>query len=347
MKSLSDDAIHRQGGDLRGLAGDAYLDLGTCVNRYGPPSAVRVALRELDVQRLRAHPYEADSLFRATYANYLTVDPELLVSGRGITEFIRVLARLLPADRIAVVTPDYTDSIRWFTNHLPPASGEIDTVATRLARVAEGMARYGYVVLSNPNNPLGLHIAPGDLAEVCRENPASTLIVDEAYVDFLGGGTRRSMAWSGLSNVVVLSSPNKLFGIAGARTGAMWTVDEDLRTAVAAQRLNWPLSYVDSVVAIAALRETAWAERTRERLLVNAAAMEALLVRRYPGVVKEAPVHYRFVASEDPQRDYDELVRAGVVVRVFGDDQAGRVPGLRITAPTDDEFPLLAAALAG
>ncbi|WP_225439868.1 aminotransferase class I/II-fold pyridoxal phosphate-dependent enzyme [Amycolatopsis eburnea] len=347
MKSLSDDAIHRQGGDLRGLAGDAYLDLGTCVNRYGPPSAVRVALRELDVQRLRAHPYEADSLFRATYANYLSVDPELLVSGRGITEFIRLLARLLPPAEVAVVTPDYTDSIRWFPNHLPPRDGAIDTVETRLARIAEGMARYGYVVVSNPNNPLGLHIPAAELAEVCRANPTSTLIVDEAYVDFLGGGRRQSMAWAGLSNVVVLSSPNKLFGIAGARTGALWTPDERLRTAVAAQRLNWPLSYVDSVVAIAALRETGWAERTLTRLLANAEAMEGLLARRYRGVVKGAPVHYRFVASADPQRDHDELVRAGVVVRVFGDDQAGRVPGLRITAPTDDEFPRLAAALAG
>ncbi|MFE5565702.1 hypothetical protein ACFQ68_11985 [Amycolatopsis japonica] len=32
-----------------------------------------------------------------------------------------------------------------------------------------------------------------------------------------------------LSNVVGLSSPNKAFGIAGVRAGAMWTRDERLR----------------------------------------------------------------------------------------------------------------------
>ncbi|WYW21174.1 aminotransferase class I/II-fold pyridoxal phosphate-dependent enzyme [Amycolatopsis coloradensis] len=346
MKKLLTEAIHRQGGDLRGFAGEDYLDLGTCVNLYGPPPAVRDMLQEFDAERLRPHPYEADSLFRAGYAEHLAVDPEHLVSGRGITEFIRLLTRILPRDRIAVVTPDYTDSIRCVANHLPPEQDEVDTVETRLSRIAEGMARYDFVVVSNPNNPLGLHIPVADLSEVCRANPGSTLIVDEAYVDFLDG-SRRSMMSTGLSNVVVLSSPNKAFGIAGVRAGAMWTLDERLRKMISGERLNWPLSFLDSAVAIAALRESSWVERTRARLLANAEVMEGMLDRRFGGVVKGVPVHYRFVACENPQRNYEELMRAGVVVRVFGTGQPGRLPGLRITAPTDEDLPKLTQALAG
>ncbi|RSN07142.1 hypothetical protein DMC63_35790 [Streptomyces sp. WAC 05977] len=346
MKRLLTEAIHRQGGDLRGFAGAGYLDLGTCVNLYGPPPAVRDMLRGFDAERLRPHPYEADSLFRAGYAEHLAVDPENLVSGRGITEFIRLLTRILPRDRIAVVTPDYTDSIRCVANHLPPVQDEVDTVETRLSRIAEGMARYDFVVVSNPNNPLGLHIPVADLSEVCRANPGATLIVDEAYVDFLDG-RRRSMMSAGLSNVVVLSSPNKAFGIAGVRAGAMWTLDERLRRMISGERLNWPLSFLDSAVAIAALRESSWVERTRARLLANAQVMEGMLDRRFGGVVKGVPVHYRFVACENPQRNYEELMRAGVVVRVFGTGEPGRLPGLRITAPTDEDLPKLTQALAG
>ena len=48
MTELSPDATLRQGGDLRGLSADrSYLDLGTCVNRYGPPPSVAAALRNL------------------------------------------------------------------------------------------------------------------------------------------------------------------------------------------------------------------------------------------------------------------------------------------------------------
>jgi histidinol-phosphate aminotransferase len=344
MSGISYAATHRQGGDLRGLAGDAYLDLSTCVNLFGPPPAVRKALQDLDARNLRSHPYESEASFQREYAGYLAVDPGLLVPGRGITEFIHILTRLLPADRIAVVTPDYTDSIRRVGNHLPPVRGELDTVETRLRRIEAGMARYDYIVTSNPNNPLGLHIPVADLAEVCRMNPRSTLIVDEAYVDFLGG-ERSSMASMELPNVVVLSSPNKVLGIAGVRTGALWTRDTRLRQAIARERLNWPVSFLDSAVAVAALRDPSWIARTRARLLANAEVLEGLLDRRFGGVVKGAPVHYRFVASEDPERDHEELVRSGVVVRVFDADQPGRAPGLRITAPADDDLPKLADAL--
>ncbi|ANN15991.1 hypothetical protein SD37_10295 [Amycolatopsis orientalis] len=345
MIGLSSEAVHRQGGDLRGLDRDTCLDLSTCVNLYGPPPAVREVLHDLDVRRLRPHPYEAESSFRAGYAEHLAVDPSLLVPGRGITEFIHILTRLLPRDRIAVVTPDYTDSIRRVVNHLPPIPGEIDTVGSRLDRIATGMARYDYVLVSNPNNPLGLHVPVAELAEVCRMNPRSTLVVDEAYVDFLEGG-QRSMASTDLSNVVVLTSPNKVLGMAGVRMGALWTRDARLRQVIADERLNWPLSFLDSAVVIAALRDSAWVEWTRARLLDGARVLEALLDRRFGGVVKGTPVHYRFVASEDPVRDHAELVRSGVVVRVFDGDQAGRVPGLRVTTPTDEDLPKLIDALA-
>ena len=155
MTKLSPDATLRQGGDLRGLsAGRSYLDLGTCVNRYGPPPSVAAALQDLDITRLRPHPYEAEQMFVSAYAEYLGVRPDELVAGRGITEFIRLLGRLLPADRVVVVVPDYTDSIRSFGNHLAAPAGASDTPDTRLARIAEGMASYDYVVISNPNNPL-------------------------------------------------------------------------------------------------------------------------------------------------------------------------------------------------
>ena len=112
MTKLSPDATLRQGGDLRGLSADrSYLDLGTCVNRYGPPPSVAAALQELDITRLRPHPYDAEQMFVSAYAEYLGVRPDELVAGRGITEFIRLLGRLLPADRVTVVVPASTNSL--------------------------------------------------------------------------------------------------------------------------------------------------------------------------------------------------------------------------------------------
>jgi histidinol-phosphate aminotransferase len=348
VTKLSPDATLRQGGDLRGLSADrAYLDLGTCVNRYGPPPGVADSLRELDITRLRPHPYDAEQMFTSAYAQYLGVLAEELVAGRGITEFICLLGRLLPTDRVAVVVPDYTDSIRSFRNHLAAPDGASDTPETRLARIAEGMAKYDYVVVSNPNNPLGIYIPLADLTAVCRAHPRSTLIVDEAYVDFTTDGVQQSMIFAGVPNVVVLLSPNKLFGIAGTRTGALWSASPALRERVAAERLNWPLSYLDAVVSSSALRSPDWVAMTRNRLLTTAVEMESLLRKRFSGVVTDVPVHYRFVATDDAVDVHAGLAEAGIAVRVFSNKQRGRVSGLRITAPRDDEFHQLAAALSG
>ena len=346
MRSLSQDATLWQGGDLRGLPNDrTYLDLGTCANRYGPPASVAEALQTVDLARLRAHPYEAEHLLLSAYAGYLGSSEDELIAGRGITEFIRLFADLLPNKDVAVLTPDYTDTIQAFTNHLSEAPDTLDSPAARLARLDEAMARFAYVFCSNPNNPLGIYIAADDLAEVCRAHPRSTLVVDEAYVDFTADGPKRSLIHTDLPNVVVLLSPNKLFGIAGTRTGAMWTRDTALREAIAERRLNWSISYLDAVVASTALRSVDWVERTRAALLATATEMESLLADRHPRVVTGVPVHYRFVATNAPLAVHREFVEAGIAVRVFSSSQPGRVSGLRITAPTAGEFPQLARVL--
>ncbi|MFF4251314.1 aminotransferase class I/II-fold pyridoxal phosphate-dependent enzyme [Streptomyces sp. NPDC001663] len=330
--------MNTQGGDLRGLRDREYLDLGTCVNRYGPPPVVEAALRSIKPEHLLAHPYGSEESFTEAYAHFMGTSPEQLIPGRGITEFIRVLAQLLPTEQVAVVTPDYTDTIRWFPTHLDPPSGTVETPQSRLERVDFGMRNHPYVFLSNPNNPLGFYLHRDDLVEICRANPDSVLIVDEAYIEFLPEYAELSMTQTGLSNVVVLRSPNKFFGIAGTRTGALWTLNSEIHRKVAERKLNWTLSYVDVALATAALADTEWADRTRSALLTNALGLEEIIGDRFPGLVRGVPVHYRFIATEDPIEAYQFFLDHGVAVRAFDGKQPGRVSGLRITAPTATEL---------
>jgi histidinol-phosphate aminotransferase len=336
----------RQGGDLRGLSPDRrYLDLSTCVNCYGPPPAVQLALRSFDPKSLLAHPYEAEALFTATYAGYLGVDAVDLIPGRGITEFIWMLADVLPPDQVAVVTPDYTDIIKAFPLHLPPVGPGRDTARSRLERIERGLRQYSYVFISNPNNPLGLLVHRDDLVDVCAAHPASTLIVDESYIDFTPE-PQLSMLGTGLPNLVVLRSPTKLFGMAGTRTGVLWTLDRGLSGRVRERKLTWALSQIDAVLASHALRAVEWVTTTRCRLLQNASAMERLLVERFgEDVVTDVPVHYRFVSTERPECVHEQLLEQGVVVRIFAGTDPGRLPGFRITTPLDHELGWLAESL--
>jgi histidinol-phosphate/aromatic aminotransferase/cobyric acid decarboxylase-like protein len=168
LEQADDDRTQRQGGDLRDLPGHPdYLDLSTCANRYGPPDTVRSALREIDPVARRAHSYDAEARFLSAYAEYLGIQEPLLAVGRGITEFIQILGRILPAERVAVLTPDYTETMAAFPRHLGPAKDHLDTPASRLLRIERAMRQFDYVVASNPNNPLGIYVPRDDLASLC------------------------------------------------------------------------------------------------------------------------------------------------------------------------------------
>ncbi|MET8946166.1 aminotransferase class I/II-fold pyridoxal phosphate-dependent enzyme [Streptomyces sp. NPDC004542] len=341
MQTLLDS----QGGDLRSLPAGPYLDLGTCVNRYGPPPSVERALRGIDPKQILAHPYGSEEAFTEAYATFMGAEPHQLIPGRGITEFIRVLGQLLPTERVAVITPDYTDTIRWFPTHLDPPRGVTETVETRLERLEQALATHPYVFLSNPNNPLGLYLHRDRLEALARAHPQSVLIVDEAYIELIPEHRELSMVRSGLTNVVVLRSPNKLFGIAGTRTGALWTLNADIAARVRERKLNWTLSHVDSVLATAALADGVWVENTRAALLRDSAELEEILAERFDGVVRGVPIHYRFVAADDPLEAQRYFLDHGVVVRAFDGAHPGRVSGLRITAPTSAELAELRSSL--
>ena len=73
------------------------------------------------------------------------------------------------------------------------------------------------IYLSNPHNPTGLFINQKTIVGFIRNNPEKLFVIDEAYADF----DRCSIASSveSLSNVIIVRSFSKAFGLAGLRVG--------------------------------------------------------------------------------------------------------------------------------
>ena len=212
---------------------------------------------------------------------------------------------------------------------------------------------HSYVIISNPCNPSGTFIPPADLAHAAGDYPDSTLIVDESYCDFVADPVGSSLLGTELTNIGVLRSPSKAFGIGGARCGALWTRNSALSNLLTRQIPAWPLSILDTAVVVAALRapgplylstET-WTQATCGRLRDTAARMERLLAEIDGVQVLPSPTHYRFVLTPEPYQLYDHLLEHGIVARVFDADQPGRIGGLRIASPREAELRRLEEAL--
>ncbi|MFE0135425.1 aminotransferase class I/II-fold pyridoxal phosphate-dependent enzyme [Streptomyces sp. NPDC059037] len=343
LSGTSRDA--RQGGDLTSYTDRRIsLDLSVCSNRLGPPESAMRALAAFAADRPRElgpPPYGAHQSYLAAYARHLAVEPSHLLCGRGVTEFLLLLARHLHSEDVALLTPEYTETMRrfGFATFYPPTERH-DSPAHRLERLHQAMARHRYVVLSNPNNPLGLYTHSADLLEAIHRYPQCTLVVDEEYIEFQGPGL--SLAGADADNLVVLASTGKTYGITGTRAGIMWTRNAALHRAVQLHLPAWPLSLLDITVATAALNDQAWARRTLPHIRRDAQQLEQILTERFGGAVVPSGIHYRFVHLQEPEAAAEHLEAHGIAVRTFDGAVRGRIAGIRVMAPASaDEFELL------
>lgn len=90
--------------------------------------------------------------------------------------------------------------------------------AEDVIRVLDGLdaSTSGICYITNPNLPFGYHIAGDQIRALARKLPAIVFIVDEAYFEY---GPDDSQLRALESNVIVLRTFSKIFGLAGLRIG--------------------------------------------------------------------------------------------------------------------------------
>ncbi len=339
----SSDDFGAQGGDPRRMTDGVHIDLSTCVNFYGPPPAVLELFRRgIDPADLQIHPYAAAERMEAAYARHLGVPAGRLVAGRGTTEFIWALSRQLRHESVAVPLPAYTDYLKAF-----PGRGFRGDQIPSIEHVDAALAASALVIISNPHNPSGVALAPGDLVAAAARHPGTTFVVDESYVDFLLDPAGATVVGADLDNLVVLRSPSKFWGIAATRVGVAWCRDRERLTALLGRRETWPISGLDVAVAEAAMGSVEWAERSRLDLAEDAGWLAATL-RDLPGelVEQDVGVHYRCLNTGDAETLAAGFAAYGVGVRVLGRAHGAQPGALRVLAPQRHQRPAVAAAVA-
>ena len=186
--------------------------------------------------------------------------------------------------------------------------------------------------LCSPNNPTGNAFPAAGIERLLREFDGM-VVLDEAYIDFAAGpGFLARLGEFG--NLIVLQTLSKAWGMAGLRLGLAFASE-----AVAGlfARVKYPYN-------INSLAQQAVAERLTEDIAPQVAEIRAERDRLAPqlaacpaiGRVYPSDANFILVRIPDPDRMYDALISAGVIVR-----NRSRIPGcegcLRITVGTPAE----------
>jgi histidinol-phosphate aminotransferase len=162
-------------------------------------------------------------------AGRLGVKPENIVLGAGSTQILRTATHLFTArDKPLVGTiPTYEECAGYaeMMEHPVRAVALDSDFRIDLGQFAEAARGAGLVFYCNPNNPTATYVGASAtrdfLARVARESPDTTVLVDEAYYDYVTDPDHDTHIAAALDNprVIVARTFSKAYGMAGLRIG--------------------------------------------------------------------------------------------------------------------------------
>ena len=186
--------------------------------------------------------------------------------------------------------------------------------------------------LCSPNNPTGNTFPTAEIERLLR-GFGGMVVLDEAYIDFADGPGFLARL-DEFPNLILLQTLSKAWGMAGLRLGLAFA-PEPVATLFA--RVKYP--YNINCLAQAAVAERLSADiapqvaelRAQRAIIADALAACPPIERVYP-----SEANFVLVRTPDPDRLYEALIAAGVIVR-----NRSRIPGcagcLRITVGTPEE----------
>ncbi|MEX3983278.1 threonine-phosphate decarboxylase CobD [Paraburkholderia sp. EG287A] len=303
-------ALVAHGGNLHeaaqryGIAWDAWIDLSTGINPHGYP------VPPVPPTAWRRLPDDGDGFAACAARYYGAPDARHVLPVAGSQAAIRALPALLPRARVAIAPLTYGEYAPAFAR----AGHEIVPLDVTQDALPDTVT---HAVVVNPNNPTATHLAAAHLLHWHAQlaTRGGTLIVDEAFADALGHERSETLARAtSREGLVVLRSPGKFFGLAGARCGFALGAPA-LLAALRAQLGAWTVSGPARHAVTHAFEDSAWQNEMRIRLAADSARLVALL--RAHGFTPHATPLFAWITDPRAPALQDALACHAVWTRRF------------------------------
>lgn len=307
-----------------------------------PPLDAVVAAAQRAVAGANRYPDPSNSELKRALSDRYGVPAARIAIGNGSCDILLAAGEALlePGAELVYAWPSFS-----VYPHLAAASGA-RAVTVSLgedqchdldAMAAEITAATRLVIVCNPNNPTSTALPFGEIAAFAERVPRHVaLIVDEAYCEFnmLDDPDTTLDLLKRHSNLVLLRTFSKVYGLCGLRVGFALCGSDDLPRAVDQVRQPFFCNVAAQAAAVEALRhQDAVAERV-ERAIVARVELESGLGDLG---IEPAASQANFCWLDLPlTADESEVVRGlaerGVIVRAGG--ALGRRGALRVTYGT-------------
>jgi histidinol-phosphate aminotransferase len=304
------------------IASEDIAQLASNESPWGPHPEVIAAI-ERAARAMNRYPDPGATLLRERIAARHDADPGQIAVANGSCEFLLAAAAALcePGDEVVYAWPSFS-----IYPYVAPLSGarEIRVPLTDGdehdldAMLAEITAATQMVIVCNPNNPTSTHLPLARVAEFVEAVPDHVAVVlDEAYAEYqLHDDPDASVdLWRRSSNLVLLRTFSKCYGLAGLRVGYALT-SAKVRAALDAVRQPFSVNALAQAAGAEAIRHQDDVAQRVERTIVERIFVEEG-VRELGLETPDSHANFSWIDLGDA--DEAELVKAlgdaGVVVR--------------------------------
>lgn len=322
-----------------------YVKLNTNESPFEPSPAVIKALNTDEVSLLRLYSDPECKKTVKAIADYYGVESKNVVLGNGSDEILSFIFEAFCDKDTPVAFPDISygfyevfASLYGIKAHVIPLKEDYSLCADDYCGLNET------IVIANPNAPTGMAISLADIEKIASTNPDNVVVIDEAYVDF--GGESAVELTRKYDNLIVVQTFSKSRQLAGARLGFA-VADEELTTDLNTVRFStnpYNINRLTLLAGEAAIKDTAYFEKTRALIIENRAYTVAELEKR-DFTVLDSKTNFVFASHKTigGEELYKGLKSNGVLVRFFNKPRLDKY--LRITIGTKEQMDALLAAL--
>lgn len=353
------------------------IDCSEGCNPYGfPPECVDV-LKNFDPSRMGPYPH-SQALYdaiREFWKEQIDVERDNIILADGSINALYIINNIFDTHDAVVlgISPQFTDyymhaemlGIEYAPYQLDKLNNyrfDLDTFLQMNYEEYVGSERaqgrsYNYIYIDNPNNPTGQVIDIADIERILAEAVKFdiTVIVDEAYGDFMEKDNSAVRLFAKYPNLVVVRTLSKGYGLAGLRIGYIIAHKEMIRCMN--KMINpYMVGELDREIGAAALANESFVESC----MVEFAEMKKQL-REALGCSDDCPqgaagrLHMAetldtnsllLLYHDDPDIDLrTEFWKRGVLVIDGYDFKGLDSSSARVRLPKKDDFPALLRAV--
>jgi histidinol-phosphate aminotransferase len=300
-----------------GIDADAIIDFSVSTNPFMPPPRIRDKMKDFAIER---YPDSQSSVLRQRLAEKIKIAPENMLVGSGTTEIIGLIALTYfrQRDPVLILEPTYGEyevAVRIAgARPVKYRATEKDYFVPKMDKVIEiiRQRRPRAVFMCNPNNPTGKYLSRADIESVVEALGDTLLVLDEAYVAFVG------KSWSSLDliergNVIVMRSMTKDYGLPGLRLGYA-AARKDIIDTLRLVAPPWNVNVIAQEAGIAALKQEEYLKESLGKVRESKQYLTKEL-SRLGFSVTPSDAHYFLVKVGNAPECRRALLKYGIMVR--------------------------------